>query len=222
MNKIKAAVFDLDGTLLNTLEDLADSCNQAMKSFGFKEHSIEEVRMFVGNGLAVLAQKAIPDGKENPRYKDVLAFLRSAYAKNANNKTKPYDGITELLQKLDSSGIKCAVVSNKPDAQVKELCALYFKDVIDKEVAVGEMEAKGIRRKPYPDSVLAVMKKLNVTKEETLYIGDSDVDIETAKAAGIPCASVTWGFRSRDFLIRHGAKILCDFPQDLLKKIVEF
>ena len=215
--KIKAVIFDLDGTLLDTLLDLAESCNTALRTFGYPERTVDEVRNFVGNGLGMLAARALPGGKSNPQYEEVLSCLRESYAHNWNNKTKPYPGIPELLKKLNAEGIKCGIVSNKPDAQVKELTKLFFSGTIQE--AIGENEKEGIRRKPFPDSVFTVMEKLGVSKEETFYAGDSDVDIQTAANACIPCISVTWGFRPKSFLIQNGAKILADTAEDFLKII---
>ena len=211
MQKIEAVIFDLDGTLLYTLEDLTDSCNQAMKFYGFPEHTLDEVRMYVGNGLPVLAELAIPDGTKNPLYKDVLLKIRECYAKNWKNKTKPYDGIIDMLRKLNQNKIKCGIVSNKPDAQVKELSDLFFKGCISS--CAGEKE--GIRRKPYPDSVNKVIGEFGIPKENTIYVGDSDVDIATAKNVGVKCVSCSWGFRSADFLKAHGAGVIIEKPEQL-------
>jgi phosphoglycolate phosphatase len=213
MQKIQAVIFDLDGTLLNTLDDLADSCNEALRSFGFAERTVDEVRQFVGNGLPVLAELAIPDGKNNKQYDAFLAKLRECYAHNWQNKTKPYDGIIDMLHALAANDIRCGIVSNKPDAQVKELSCLYFKEEVS--VAVGERE--GIRRKPYPDSLNSVMEQLNVDKKFVVYVGDSDVDIHTAANADVACVSVSWGFRSRQFLIENGASQIITQPGQLLE-----
>ncbi|MCR5762413.1 MAG: HAD hydrolase-like protein [Treponema sp.] len=212
---IKAVIFDLDGTLLNTLDDLADSCNIMLKKFNFPQRTIDEVRQFVGNGLGVLVEKAIPDGKKNPLYEQALDCIRKTYATHSQVKTKPYDGIIKLIQDLNKNGIHTGIVSNKPDAQVKELAERYFASYISSNTAVGEQESKGIRRKPAPDSILSVMSILKVQPEQAVYAGDSDVDIATARNAGIPCISVTWGFRSKEFLLKNGAQILADKPQDL-------
>lgn len=218
-NIIKAAVFDLDGTLLNTLEDLADSCNLMLQNFDFPQRTIDEVRQFVGNGLAVLAEKAIPDGKKNPQYSQALDFLRKTYACHSQIKTKPYDGIIELIRQLNENGIKTGIVSNKPDAQVKELAARYFVPFISSQTAIGEQESKGIRKKPFPDSTIKVLDIMETQPAQAVYIGDSDVDIATAKNAGLPCISVTWGFRSKEFLLESGAQILAETPQDILSII---
>lgn len=213
MGNIQAVIFDLDGTLLYTLEDLADSCNEALRFFGYPERTLDEVRQFVGNGLGVLAELALPDGKNNPQYEAVLQKMRDCYAKNWQNKTKPYDGVPEMLDILIERGFKCAIVSNKPDAQVKELATLYFPTTVS--FAVGERE--GIRRKPFPDSLNSVMENLHVDKKYVVYVGDSDVDIKTAANAGVACVSVCWGFRSKEFLIQNGASQIISKPTELLE-----
>ncbi len=217
--KTAAVIFDLDGTLLDTLEDLAGSCNEALVRCGFPPRTIDEVRQFVGNGLGVLMEKAVPGGRQNPRYEEALQEMRGCYARNWHNKTKPYDGIPELMAALREQGIRAGIVSNKPDAQVKELAAMYFSGSIGCGAAVGEKEREGVRRKPYPDSVLAVMGILGADRQHTVYVGDSDVDIATARNAGIPCISVCWGFRSRSFLLEHGAQTIVRQPQDVLREL---
>ncbi|MCR5217103.1 HAD family hydrolase [Treponema sp.] len=217
--KVKAIIFDLDGTLLNTLEDLAASTNYALKTNGFAERSIDEVRSFVGNGLGLLAHRALPQGKENPLYEKVLADLRSHYAEHSLVKTKPYDGIIKMLDFLKAKNITTAIVSNKPDAQVKSLAEIFFSKYMDNECCIGE--CAGVKRKPAPDTVLKVMKHLNLKKEECIYVGDSEVDIETAKNAGLKCISVSWGFKGREFLIEHKADTIIDKPEELLQ-LLEF
>ncbi|MBQ0167988.1 MAG: HAD family hydrolase [Treponema sp.] len=212
--KYSAVIFDLDGTLLDTLEDLAESCNFAMKSCGFKEHSIEAVRSFVGNGYSRLIELAVPDGKNNPLYQQALKAGKDYYSKNWQNRTKPYEGILSLVSELNAAGIKTGIVSNKPDAEVKKLAALYFPKQITEETAIGEKEAEGIRRKPFPDSVNRVLEILRVKKENALYVGDSEVDIETARNASIDCLSVSWGFREKSYLIEKGAVHIADTIQE--------
>ena len=150
--KYRAVIFDLDGTLLDTLEDLTDSCNEALTRLGYPPHSLDEVRQFVGNGLGVMMERALPGGKSNPDYDKALDGLREIYSGNYQNKTKAYPGVLDLIERLKERWIKMAIVSNKPDAQVKELAAIYFKP-IPEEAAIGENEAAGVRRKPFPDSV---------------------------------------------------------------------
>lgn len=209
----KAVIFDLDGTLLNTLDDLADSTNYALSRFGYPTRTIEEVRQFVGNGVAKLIERAIPEGKNNPNFEKCLAIFKENYAQNMYNKTAPYNGIIEMLSNLKSRGIKIAVVSNKFDLAVKELCKKYFEGFID--FAAGENEAQGIKKKPAPDTVISVLNEFNFASEDAVYVGDSDVDIMTAKNSKMPCISVTWGFRDEKFLLENGATILINAPSEI-------
>lgn len=209
----KIVIFDLDGTLLNTLDDLADSTNYALSKFGYPTRTIEEVRQFVGNGVAKLIERAIPDGKNNPNFEKCLSIFKENYAQNMYNKTAPYNGIIEMLSNLKSKGIKIAVVSNKFDLAVKELCKKYFEGFID--FAAGENEAQGIKKKPAPDTVISVLTEFNFSPEDAIYVGDSDVDIMTAKNSKMPCISVTWGFRDEKFLLESGATILIYAPSEI-------
>lgn len=209
----KAVIFDLDGTLLNTLDDLADSTNYALSRFGYPTRTIDEVRQFVGNGVAKLIERAIPEGKNNPNFEKCLAIFKENYAQNMYNKTAPYNGIIEMLSNLKSKGIKIAVVSNKFDLAVKELCKKYFEGFID--FAAGENEAQGIKKKPAPDTVISVLNEFNFASEDAVYVGDSDVDIMTAKNSKMPCISVTWGFRDEKFLLGNGATILINAPSEI-------
>lgn len=209
----KTVIFDLDGTLLNTLDDLADSTNYALAKFGYPTRTIEEVRQFVGNGVAKLIERAIPDGKNNPNFEKCLSVFKENYAQNMYNKTAPYNGIIEMLSNLKSKGIKIAVVSNKFDLAVKELCKKYFEGFID--FAAGENEAQGIKKKPAPDTVISVLNEFNFAPEDAVYVGDSDVDIMTAKNSKMPCISVTWGFRDKKFLLENGATILINAPSEI-------
>lgn len=210
-------IFDLDGTLLNTLEDLADSTNFALRQYNYPERTIEEVRNFVGNGVAKLIERAIPEGLNNPNFENCLKTFKENYSQNMYNKTAPYNGIIEMLKKLRADNCKIAVVSNKFDAAVKELCQKYFPNLID--IAIGENEAAGIKKKPAPDTVIQVLKELNCDKSEAIYLGDSEVDIMTAENSGMPCISVTWGFKDEDFLKRHNAQIIVNNPQEIINFI---
>ncbi len=212
MSNYDTVIFDLDGTLLNTLEDLTDSVNYAMEKYGFLTHTIDEVRRFVGNGLQKLMERALPAGIEERIFTQVFEDFRTYYGAHCAAKTQPYDGIPELLDVLREHGMKLAIVSNKGDFAVQELNKLYFKGKI--EVAIGERE--GIRRKPAPDTVLEALKRLKSDREHAVYVGDSDVDIKTAENAGLACVSVTWGFRDRDFLKEHGAVNFADEPGEIL------
>ena len=207
-------IFDLDGTLLDTLGDLAASVNYALRTHGMPEHSIDDVRRFVGNGVRKLMQRAVPDGESNPDFEATFATFRQHYLAHSLDTTRPYDGVPGTLEALKARGCRLAVVSNKMMAATQELCRHFFPDTI--EVAIGEHEAEGIRRKPAPDTVFAALRQLRVGKEGAVYVGDSDVDIQTAANAGLPCISVLWGFRDRDFLIQHGAKTFISAPSELL------
>lgn len=207
---MKSVIFDLDGTLLDTLEDLADSVNFALNKYGYKERTLKEIRAFVGNGVVRLMELALPNGKNNPQFESVLSDFKAHYAKNCKNKTKPYNGINELLKALKEENIKMAVVSNKFDAAVKELCKEYFGEYI--AVAMGETAQ--VKKKPAPDTVFKAMEALNDT--DCVYVGDSEVDIETAKNASLPCISVTWGFRDKDYLKEVGGNIFADEPMEIL------
>ena len=209
----KTYIFDLDGTLLNTLGDLAASTNYALRQYGMPEHTIDDVRRFVGNGVGKLIERAIPEGLANPQYEDVLATFRKHYMLHLLDTTAPYPGIESLLHSLRSHGCNVAVVSNKFYNATVELCRHFFADTV--EVAIGERE--NIRRKPAPDTVFEAMRQLGVSGEDTVYVGDSDVDVATARNSGIPCISVLWGFRDRDFLIEHGATTFVNTPEDILK-----
>ena len=207
-------IFDLDGTLLDTLGDLAAAVNYALRTHGLPEHSIDDVRRFVGNGVRKLMERAVPDGAGNPLFEDTFATFRQYYMAHSLDTTRPYEGIPEALAALKAQGCRLAVVSNKMMAATQALCSHFFPDTI--EVAIGEHEAAGIRKKPAPDTVVAALKALGVGKEHAVYVGDSDVDILTAANAGIPCISVLWGFRDKTFLIQHGAKTLISAPHELL------
>ena len=210
----KVYIFDLDGTLLDTLGDLAAAVNYALRTHGMPEHSIDDVRRFVGNGVRKLMERAIPDGAANPQFDETFATFRQYYMAHSLDTTRPYEGIPETLAVLKERGCRLAVVSNKMMAATQELCQHFFPDTV--EVAIGENEAEGIRKKPAPDTVFAALRQLGVGEEGAVYVGDSDVDLETARQSGLPCISVLWGFRDRDFLIKHGAKTFISAPQELL------
>lgn len=216
--KKNTVIFDLDGTLLDTLQDLADATNYALRKQGMPERTIEEVRQFVGNGVRLLMIRAIPGGEENPLFEETFALFKSYYGEHCNDHTRPYEGIMELLATLREKGYAVAIVSNKIDFAVKELSKLYFQGIVP--VAIGEKE--GIRRKPAPDTVFEALKELGRTKEEAVYVGDSDVDIETAQNAGMPCISVLWGFRDKAFLKAHGASHYVEKAEEILKYVEEF
>ncbi len=212
------AVFDLDGTLLDTLEDLFRATNQALTRHSLPARTRDEVRMFVGNGVEMLIRRAVPADTAEDTVAAVLADFKAIYAAICEDNTAPYDGIPELLSALRSAGVRIAVVSNKFDQATKQLCAKYFGDLV--EVAVGERT--GVRKKPAPDTVFEALRALGSTVSRATYIGDSDVDIATAAAADMPCISVTWGLRDEDFLIEHGATTLARSPHELLQHLTTF
>ena len=211
---LQAFIFDLDGTLLDTLGDLAASVNYALQTCGMPQHSIDDVCRFVGNGVRLLMERAVPDGAANPRFEEAFTTFRQHYLEHSLDTTRPYDGIMEMLQALRSRGFRTAVVSNKFYAATQELCQHFFADSI--EVAIGEHEAEGIRKKPAPDTVNEALRQLGVSREHAVYVGDSDVDVATAAASGMPCISVLWGFRDREFLLAHGATQFISHPSELL------
>ncbi len=211
----KAIVFDLDGTLLDTLADLAASTNYALRSCGMPEHSIDDVRRFVGNGVRMLMTRAVPDGESNPRFDEAFSVFRQHYMQHCLDTTCPYPGIMDALARLKEKGMMLAIVSNKMQAATEELRQHFFSQYID--VAIGESAA--IRKKPAPDTVNEALRLLGISHEEAIYVGDSDVDIDTARAAMMPCASVLWGFRDRQFLLNHGATRLLSSPEELLSLV---
>lgn len=207
----KAVLFDLDGTLLYTLADLKSSLNRALCHFGFPEKSLDEVRRFVGNGVDVLVELALPKGRKNALYTKVLEFFKSEYSVHCRDNVSPYDGIIPLLKKVKDSGAYICVMSNKYDSAVKDLCKAYFDGLID--FALGSQD--GIRKKPYPDMAEKIIDELNVSKKEAVIVGDSEVDINTARAAGIDCISVCWGYRTKKELLECGAIRLCNSADEL-------
>lgn len=211
----KAIVFDLDGTLLDTLTDLAASTNYALRSCGMPEHSIDDVRRFVGNGVRMLMTRAVPDGESNPRFDEAFSVFRQHYMQHCLDTTCPYPGIMDALARLKEKGMMLAIVSNKMQAATEELRQHFFSQYID--VAIGESAA--IRKKPASDTVNEALRLLGISHDEAIYVGDSDVDIDTARAAMMPCASVLWGFRDRQFLLNHGATRLLSSPEELLSLV---
>lgn len=207
-------IFDLDGTLLDTLDDLAAAVNYALRQHGMPEHTREDVRRFVGNGVRLLMIRAIPDGEDNPLFEATFQTFREYYMEHSLDTTRPYDGIPELLGELRARGKRVAVVSNKFYAATSELCHHFFPDTV--EVAIGEHEAEGIRKKPAPDTVKEAFRQLGVDSRNAVYVGDSDVDLQTARNAGLPCISVLWGFRDRAFLEAHGATTFVTTPEEIL------
>lgn len=213
--KYKLAIFDLDGTILDTLDDLANSVNFALNQSNLPKRSVAEVRKFVGNGIRKLIERAVPNETKKDVVDKVFEDFASHYKIHCADNTKSYDGIDELLNKLKNDEIKVAVVSNKADFAVQDLCKEYFPNIFD--FAVGEKAE--VRKKPAPDSVNTVLETLNIDKKDAVYIGDSEVDIETAKNAHMECISVNWGFRDEDFLKENGAKRIISSPAKLYEEI---
>lgn len=211
LNDYNTYIFDLDGTLLNTLDDLAASTNYALRAHGMPEHNIDDIRRFVGNGVKKLMERAVPQGLDNPLFEDTYADFRQHYMEHSLDTTQPYEGVITMLDELKRRGKSMAVVSNKFYAATQELCHHFFGDYI--QVAIGERD--DIRKKPAPDTVIEALRQLNVGKEGAVYVGDSDVDVATARNSGIPCISVLWGFRDRDFLIAHGATTFVTSPRQI-------
>lgn len=212
---INTVIFDLDGTLLNTLEDLTDSVNFAMKEMDAPLHTIEEVRMMVGNSVTYLIEKALPEGRSTEEINRCIEVFENHYHGNMRNKTAPYDGISEMLSALKARGYKMAVVSNKSDGFTKALVKDFFGEFITQ--ATGR--SADIPRKPAPDSVLRTMSVLGSEKQETVYVGDSEVDVMTARNAGLPCVGCLWGFRDEATLKAEGAAAIISEPAKLLETI---
>ncbi|MBQ6093339.1 MAG: HAD family hydrolase [Clostridia bacterium] len=209
---IRAVIFDLDGTLLDTLDDLTAAVNHALQSCGFPQRTRDEVRAFIGNGVIRLMQRAVPQGTAQPEFDRCFALFREHYLSHMNDRTRAFDGILPLLGELKRRGVKSAVVSNKLHAGVAGLCNTYFTDSVDCALGVADES----ERKPNPVNVLRAMQTLGVSPEETLCVGDSEVDVQTAENAGLRCVGATWGYRSRETLLQAGAWRLIDIPQALL------
>ncbi len=214
---VNTVIFDMDGTVLNTLEDLTVSVNYVLSKFNMPDHSEEEYRKFFGNGIKYALKCAVPEETPEEVIEEMLPIFREHYNEHCHDRTKPYDGIIELMSMLKANGYKMAIVSNKIDSAVKELNDRFFSEYVD--VAIGEKA--GIKRKPAPDTVLAALDELGSKKEAAVYIGDSEVDLQTALNSELPCISVLWGFRDKDFLISKGASVFAETPEevyDILKK----
>lgn len=208
---VNTIIFDMDGTVLNTLEDLTVSVNYVLLKFNMPDHPEEEYRKFFGNGIKYALKCAVPEGTSEETIEKMLPLFREHYNEHCLDRTKPYDGITDLMRRLKAKGYKMAIVSNKIDSAVKELNKRFFSEYV--AVAIGEQP--GIKRKPAPDTVLAALDELDSEKEEAIYIGDSEVDYQTALNSDLPCISVLWGFRDKDFLISKGATVFAETPEDV-------
>lgn len=216
MKTYTTAIFDLDGTLLNTLDDLTDSVNHVMEQFGFPTHSIREIRRFLGNGIRVLMEKAVPEGTDAETFERAFEAFHAYYTDHCAIKTAPYPGMVEVLRRLKQDGFHTAVVSNKNDEAVKILMEQHFPGLVDSSMGVRD----GIRKKPAPDSVLEVMRELGTAREDAVYIGDSEVDKATADNSGLNCISVTWGFRDRELLESLHPYKLVDTAEELYRTLV--
>ena len=217
MHKLDTVIFDLDGTLLNTIEDIAASVNVTLSRWGRPERTVAEVRDFVGNGLRRTLTLALGEDRPLPEFEEALAFLIRHYEENCLIKTAPYPGILPLLDALKARGYKLGIVSNKTDPAVKHLHSLFFSGTVG--AAIGEHP--GVRRKPAPDTVFEAMALLGSAPESCIYVGDSEVDLLTARNSGIPCISVLWGFRDKEDMEAVGAEIFCENTADLAEKIEE-
>jgi phosphoglycolate phosphatase len=213
----KAVLFDMDGTLLDTLEDLCDSTNHALAQMGYPLRGIEEIRRFIGNGAEKQIRRAVPEGTSEGKIMETLAAFRAYYQDHCQIKTKVYDGLLDVLSELKEKGVKMAVVSNKPDAAVKKLSREYFGDRLD--YAIGPSD--GVRCKPYPDMAEEALKALGVEKKDAVFVGDSEVDVQTGLNAGLDVIAVSWGFRSREVVIEAGASKIADNASELEKLILE-
>jgi phosphoglycolate phosphatase len=213
--RYNTVIFDMDGTLLNTLDDIADSTNAVLERHGYSTWPIEDIRHFVGNGADVLMDCVLPDGKDDPNFEELLVEYKAYYQEHCNIKTGPYPHMMDMLKELKQRGYKMAIVSNKPMGAVKELTKAYFGDYFD--VAIGVTD--DLRRKPYPDECIKAMEDLCSTKDESIYVGDSEIDHQTAVNTDLKCISCLWGFRTREELIEAGAgeNIFVEDPLDIVK-----
>lgn len=212
--KYNTYIFDLDGTLLDTLQDLANAVNFAMREMNYPERTVDEVRRFIGNGIRMLIKRAAPRDISSEDYDKTLAVFTAYYLDHIADCTRPYSGITDMIKSLKSHGCKTAVVSNKADEAAKKVVADFFGDIFD--LVVGKMDC--FPSKPAPDSVLYVIKTLNADKDKCVYIGDSEVDVQTAHNSGLPCVGVTWGNRDVSELVAAGAEHIANIPYDILKE----
>ncbi len=213
--KYELVIFDLDGTILDTLDDLADSTNMALQMNGLPMRTREEVRAFVGNGIQNLIERAVPLGVSTGVVQKVLKDFKVYYGEHCADKTKPYDGMIDLILQLRAQGFKTAVVSNKADFAVQELCEQYFPNMFDYVVG----ERVGVRKKPEPDSVNEVLHMLGIDRKCAVYVGDSEVDIATVQNAKMECIIVDWGFRDREYLLECGAKLFASTIEELSMRV---
>ena len=211
MNRINTVVFDMDGTVLDTLDDLTASVNHVLGRYGLPARTREDYRRFFGSGIRYALRQAVPPEVSEERIDEMLPIFKAHYDQHCLDRTRPYPGILELMEALKARGCRMAIVSNKIDSAVKELNARFFSDYVS--VAIGEKP--GVRRKPAPDMVLAALEELGATRAEAVYVGDSEVDLQTARNADLPCVAVLWGFRDRAFLAENGAGTFAETPMDV-------
>ncbi len=212
MNMINTVIFDMDGTVLNTLDDLTDAVNHVFSMFGLPARDKADYRRFFGNGIGYAMRCAAPEGTPDALFDEMIPEFRKYYDEHCLDKTRPYDGIISLMRSLSGKGFRMAIVSNKIDSAVKELNERFFSEYVS--VAIGERP--GVRRKPAADTVLAALRELGSSPEEAVYIGDSEVDLETARNSGLPCIAVLWGFRDKDMLIENGAATFAATPSEII------
>ena len=215
MNKM--VIFDLDGTLLDTLDDLCNSVNYSLRTNNFPERSLAEVRTFVGNGIRLLIERSVPEGTSKELIDKTFECFKTYYAVHCNDKTKTYPGVMDMLKELKKNGYKIAVLSNKAQYAVTKLCNIYFNNLLDDAVGARENVAK----KPSPDALYICAENNNINLNNVIYVGDSDVDVATANNAGVKGIAVTWGFRSRELLIKCGAENLADNTDELLQILLK-
>ena len=215
MRKRNTIIFDMDGTLLNTLDDIADGMNYSLEHFGYPVHTVEEIRKMIGGGASVLIGRAAPKGLSENELEELKSFFLGYYFKNSNNKTDLYEGIKPLISRLAKEGFQMGIVSNKGDKAVKELSQFYFQDAM--KLSLGERE--DITRKPAPDALLLAMDLMGVKPEECIYVGDSEVDAQFSINAGVPCIIVTWGFRDREELLSVKPDAIVDTVDELYEEI---
>lgn len=211
--KYSACIFDLDGTVLDTLQDLANSVNFALKQKGYPLRSVDEVRSFVGNGIPMLIKRAVPFGTAENDIAETLSVFKEHYSIHLNDNTRPYPGVCEMLELLKQNGIKTAVVTNKAHDAACELTASFFGSLID--VTVGQKD--GVPTKPDPETLREAMKATGADEKTSIFIGDSDVDVLTAHNGNLKCIGVTWGFRNRKNLLSAGADFLADTAQEIIE-----
>ena len=209
--KYDLIIFDMDGTILNTLEDLKNSLNYVLQQAGYQTRTLEEVRTFVGNGIRKTIERALPSDIEEEKVDELFSLFMDYYAIHNTDNTKPYNGVIELLKELKHLGYKTAVVSNKQNSAVKSLCKKFFTGLFDVEIG----EKVNIAKKPEPDEVNEVLKILNIDRTKSIYIGDSEVDIQTAQNSKMKSIIVDWGFRDRKFLYEHGAEVIVSNPSEI-------